>query len=117
VGTSVVWADGDGRPLEAPLVRRQTGLDGDLEGADLDTITWAGRTLYANPYRGSRLSDEEIAVAALLERTLRWRLGEVEPPYPLAQACQDHLLALAIDEAATTGTAVTTAVEPWAGSL
>ncbi len=117
VGTSVVWADGDGRPLEAPLVRRQTGLDGDLEGADLDTITWGGRTLYANPYRGSRLSDEEVAVAALLERTLRWRLGEVEPPYPLAQGCQDHLLALAIDESAATGVPVTTGVEAWAAAF
>ena len=33
VGTSVVWSDDDGRPLEAPLMRRQTGQDGDLEGA------------------------------------------------------------------------------------
>ncbi len=117
VGTSVTWAGEDGRPLEAPLVRRQTGLDGDLEGADLDTVSWAGRTLYANPYRGDRLSDEEIAVATLLERTLRWRRGDGEAPYPLADGCQDQLLSLAIAEAAATGLPVTTRSEPWAGFL
>jgi hypothetical protein len=114
VGPSVAWAGEDGRPLEAPLVRHQTGLDGDLEGADLDTVTWCGRTLYVNPYRGSRLSDEEIAVADLLERTLRWRRGEGDPPYPLAQGCQDQLLSLAIEEAAVTGRTVTTGTEQWA---
>ena len=89
----------------------------DLEGADLDTITWCGRTLYANPYRGTRLSDEEIAVADLLERTLRWRRRETAPPYPLAQGCQDQLLSLAIGEAAVTGLPVTTRAEPWAPGL
>jgi predicted dehydrogenase len=117
IGMSVAWAGEDGRPREAPLVRRQTGLDGDLEGADLDTITWCGRTLYANAYRGTRLSDEEIAVADLLERTLRWRRGETDPPYPLAEGCQDQLLSLAIGEAAAGGVAVTTGVEPWAVAL
>jgi predicted dehydrogenase len=117
IGTSVTWAGDDGRPLDAPIARRQTGLDGDLEGADLDVLTWAGRTLHRNPYRGARLSDEEIAVATLLERTARWRRGEEPPPYPLAQGCQDHLLALAVQESATTGNPVTTAAEPWAGAL
>jgi predicted dehydrogenase len=117
VGTSVTWAGNDGRPLDAPIARRQTGLDGDLEGADLDTLTWAGRTLYRNPYRGSRLSDEEIADATVLERTGAWRRGEQRPPYPLAHACQDHLLALAMEESGATGSPVRTAVEPWAAAL
>jgi predicted dehydrogenase len=117
VGTSVTWAGEDGRPLDAPVVRRQTGLDGDLEGADLDVHTWAGHTVHRNPYRGARLSDEEIAIATLLELTGRWRRGEVAGPYPLAEACQDHLLALAIEESASSGEGVTTGVEPWADAL
>jgi hypothetical protein len=116
VGTSVTWAADDGRPLDATIARRQTGLDGDLEGADLDTLTWAGTVLYRNPYRGARLSDEEIAIGTVLERTLRWRRGDGPPPYPLAEACQDHLLSLAIDEAAASGP-ITTGREPWADAL
>ncbi|WP_344932821.1 hypothetical protein [Actinoplanes nipponensis] len=36
------------------------------------------------------------------------------PPYPLAEGAQDHLVALAIEEAAATGRTVTTDVPPWA---
>ena len=42
--------------------------------------------------------------------------GEGPPPYPLADGAQDHLLALAVDDALATGGTVTTAAAPWAGS-
>ena len=117
VGTSVRWSGADGVPLQASVERRQTGLDGDLEGHDLDTLTWAGEVLYRNPFRGARLSDEEIAVATCLLAAAARARGEGPPPYPLADACQDQLLALALDEAARTGRPQRTAVEPWAGQL
>jgi predicted dehydrogenase len=117
VGNDVTWAGADGRPLSAPIVRRQTGADGNLEGADLDTLTWAGRVLYRNPYPGARMSDEEIAIATCLERTALWRRGEGCAPYPLADACQDHLLALSVHEAAERGQFVRTGVEPWADAV
>ncbi|WP_220183229.1 Gfo/Idh/MocA family protein [Sphaerisporangium album] len=117
VGDQVTWAGDDGTPLSAPIVRRHTGLDGNLEGADLDTLTWAGRVLYRNPYPGARMSDEEIAIATCLERTVLWRRGEGPAPYPLADACQDHLLALSVHAAAERGEPVTTATEPWADAV
>jgi len=106
-------------PVTAPLVRRQAGLDGNLEGWDLDTISWEGRVLWRNPYAGARLPEEEVAVAALLDDCGAWlREGRGRPgPYPLAEACQDHLLSLAIDEAASSGGPVRTGTEPWAGEL
>ena len=55
--------------------------------------------------------------ASPLEQTLRWRRGEADPPYPLAEGCQDQLLSLAIGEAAATGLPVTTRREPWAAAL
>jgi predicted dehydrogenase len=97
-----------------PLVRRQTGYDLDLDGFDTDTITFGGEVLYRNPYPGRRWSDEEIAIATLLDATAAWVRGEVPAPYPLAEGAQDHLLALAVEEAADTDHTVTTGAEPWA---
>jgi hypothetical protein len=113
IGTSVRWSGADGVAMTAGVERRQTGLDGDLEGADLDTLTWAGQVLYRNPYRGARLSDEELALATCLQATADWSRGNAPAPYPLADACQDQLISLAVERAAETGQPERTAVEPW----
>ncbi len=95
------------------LVRRQTGYDLDLDGFETDHITLGSDVLFRNPYLGRRWNDEEIAIATLLERTAAWVRGDGDPPYPLAEGAQDHLLALSVDAALATGDAVTTAVEAW----
>jgi hypothetical protein len=43
----------------------------------------------------------------------RWVRGEAPPPYPLAEACQDHLLALAIAESAALQQPVHVGAEAW----
>jgi hypothetical protein len=48
-----------------------------------------------------------------LERTGHWVRDNTEPPYPLAQAAQDQLLALAIRESLETGDVVRTVKEAW----
>ncbi len=101
-------------PVESRLIRRQTGHDLNLEGYDLDHISCDGAVVYRNPFAGARLSDEDIAIATLLDRTAGWARGAGPPPYPLAQGCQDQLLALAIEAAAAAGTPVTTSPQPWA---
>ncbi|BCJ49004.1 hypothetical protein Asp14428_04790 [Actinoplanes sp. NBRC 14428] len=100
--------------IRSPLVRRQTGYDLDLDGFDTDTITLGGEVLYRNPYPGRRWSDEEIAIATLLDATAAWVRGTAPAPYPLADGAHDHLIALAIEEAADTDRTVTTAAEDWA---
>ena len=102
-------------PVESHLVRRQTGIDLNLEGVDLDHISFDGRVVYRNPFKGTRLSEDDIAVAALLEQTGAWARDEGPEPYPLADGLQDHLISLAIEEAVATGSAVTTTTEAWAG--
>jgi predicted dehydrogenase len=100
--------------LESDLVRRQTGLDMNFEGFDLDHITFEGEVVYRNAWRGGRLADDEIAIASLLGRMAGWVRNGGPPPYPLADACQDHMLALAIEESLATGSTVRTTRQPWA---
>ena len=100
--------------VRAPLLRRQVGYDVDLNGFDTDHITFDSDVLYRNPYLGQRWMDDEIATAALLERTADWVRGEGPEPYPLADGCQDHAIAEAIELAADEDRTVTTVVEPWA---
>jgi len=38
VGDQVVWGGADGRPIGAPIVRRQSGIDGNLEGGELGRV-------------------------------------------------------------------------------
>ncbi|MFG1667881.1 hypothetical protein [Streptomyces sp. Y7] len=101
-------------PVESRLIRRQTGVDLDLELLDLKHISFDGRVVYRNPLAGAARSDDDIAVADILERTGAWARGEGAPPYPLAEACQDHLISLAIGESVRTGGPVATALEAWA---
>jgi predicted dehydrogenase len=101
--------------VESRLVRRQTGIDLNLEGFALDHLSHDGAVLYRNPFPGVRLADEDISIGALLAGMTAWCHGDGEPPYPLAEACQDHLIALAIEESASTGQRIVAGPEPWSG--
>jgi hypothetical protein len=109
----VVRLAADRTIVRSPIVRRQTGYDLDLDGFDTDHITFGADVLYRNPYQGQRWNDEEIAIATLLTDTAAWVNDSGPAPYPLADGCHDHHLALAIEQAADQGTAVTIDAEPW----
>ncbi|SDU93147.1 Predicted dehydrogenase [Microlunatus sagamiharensis] len=100
-------------PVTSSLVRRQAGIDLDLEGVDLQHVSLDGRVLWRNPFRGSRMSEDDLAVAMLLAATGAWARGEGPAPYPLEEACEDHQVSLAILESARTGSPVTTTREAW----
>jgi predicted dehydrogenase len=100
--------------VRTPLVRRQTGYDLDLDGFETDTITLGSDVLFRNTFTGRRLNDEEIAIATQLRQMAAWVRGDGPPPYPLADGLQDHLVALAVEEAAAGDRTVTTSTEAWA---
>jgi predicted dehydrogenase len=106
VGDTVVRMADARTPLASSLRRRMTGRDLNLEGFDLDHISFDGQVVYRNPYPGARLSDEEIAIASILDGTGLWCRDEGPAPYPLADACHDHLVSLAINESAASGSPV-----------
>lgn len=100
--------------LTSPITYRRTGVDMNLEGNEVVSAAFEGRMVYRNPWVGTRLSEDDIAVASFLELTGRWARGEAEGPYSLADACQDHLLGLAIEESARNRADVRVTKEVWA---
>ncbi len=107
------WA-GPESIVGSPFLRRQSGYDLDLEGYDSEYISLDGEILWQNPFVGRRLSDEEIAILTQLTAMATWCRGDGPPPYPLAEAAQDHTLALAIDESVAAGRPVDVPPGPWA---
>ncbi|WP_432545367.1 Gfo/Idh/MocA family protein [Kineococcus sp. SYSU DK004] len=99
--------------VESALVRRQTGWHQDVEGFALQHVSLDGEVLWRNRFAPARLNDEEVAVATVLLSAGEHARGEGPGPYPLAQGAQDHLLGLAVREAAATGRPVRTAREAW----
>lgn len=98
----------------SPLSYRRTGVDMNLEGNEVVSVSFEGRIVYRNPWIGTRLSEDDIAVASFLEETGRWARTGGPGPYSLADACQDHLLGLAIEESARTSADVRVTKEGWA---
>lgn len=111
--TVVRWG-GPRTVLRSEIVRSRLGEDLNLDGHDTELLAFDGEVVYRNPFLGLRLMDEEIAIASLLTATAAWVRDEGPEPYPLAEACQDHLIALAIDQAAESAEPVRTDAEAWA---
>ena len=77
-----------------------------------------GEWIYRNPYEdsGARLSDDEIAMAGILDGMAEYvRTGK--EIYSLEEALQDTYLYLCMDEAIEQGTAVCTKTQEWALSF
>ncbi len=114
VDDEVVRLAGEHTILRTRVERRQVGYDLDLDGYDTDHISFDGQVVWRNEFFGKRLADEEIAIATLLVRTAAWARGEGPEPYPLAEACEDQMISLAIDASLAQGGPVLTTTEAWA---
>ncbi|MGN6403801.1 Gfo/Idh/MocA family protein [Sinomonas sp.] len=99
--------------VESQIVRRQSGYELDHEGFDTAHLSLDSRILWRNPFFGRRLNDEDIAMSGILLATARWVSDDGPPPYPLAEASQDHHIGLAIERAAQDGGLVSAGTEEW----
>lgn len=111
---AVVRMTGPQAIVRSLIVRSELGRDLNLDGHDTEHVSFDGEIVWRNPFLGQRWMDEEIAIATVLNQSARWAIGETDGPYPLAQACQDQLIALAIEDAVRTGGPVCTGTEVWA---
>lgn len=101
------------KPIEATIRRTYAGHDGNLEGFYLKDILLGDAYLYRNPFIPGRLTDDEIAIATCLEKMHQH--GQGGPSfYSVAEASQDHYLALMIHQAVASGQTVVTLRQPWA---
>ena len=101
-------------PVELALRRVNTGEAGNLEGYHLKGYLAGAEWIYTNPYAPGRLTDDEIAIAACLDKMAVHAAGG-PGYYGLAEASQDHYLGMLINQAAASGQAVRAVRQPWAG--
>ncbi|WP_138413644.1 Gfo/Idh/MocA family protein [Sinomonas gamaensis] len=109
----VIRLSGPETIIESQIVRRQTGYELDHEGFDTAHLSLDGSILWRNPFFGHRLNDEDIAMSGILLATARWVRDDGPPPYPLAEASQDHLIGIAIERAVKEGGLVSTGIAEW----
>ena len=85
----------NGLPHSFTLQRNSYGANESLDGFTLVNITAEGRVLYENPFKGSRLSDEEIAIATCLLNMQKY-LETGTPFYTLKDAATDSKIFLSV---------------------
>ncbi len=100
-------------PVDMELRRLNAGEDGNLEGYYLKGIMAGDKWVYKNPFIPGRITDDEIAIASCLQKMSDYVEGGPEF-YGIAEAAQDHYLALLIEESAKNGKTIKSETQPWA---
>lgn len=104
----------DGYPITGEIQRADLGLYSNLEGYCMRGLMLNGKWIYRNPYEelGARLSDDEIAMAVILDGMAEYVVTGKEI-YSLEDALQDTYLYLCMDEAIQKGKTVHTEKQRW----
>jgi predicted dehydrogenase len=106
------WLTAKGETVAMDLRREMSGTDGNPGGYALRGITAGAEWLYRNPFGEAALGDDEIAGATALAGMGRYVGGGPEF-YPVAEAAQDHYLALLIDQSAASGREIVAEPRAW----
>ncbi len=83
----------EGHPHSFKFQRNSYGANESLDGFTLVNITAEGNVLYENPFKGARLSDEEIAISTCLLNMKKY-LETGVPFYTLKDAATDSKINL-----------------------
>lgn len=101
-GHEVRYLLDDGTPVQQTLRRWDTGLEGNLEEPGHRGYLLGDEWVYENPFPTARLTDDEIAIATLLQR-MSDHVRTGSPVYSVEQARHDTRISLAIARAAGDG--------------
>lgn len=104
-----------GACMEERLRREDLGAYANLRPLGHRGFSFLGGWAYENPFCGAPLTDDEIAVAANLDRMGAF-LETGAAPYSLADACQDTYIHFALGEAARTGRPFVSEPQHWNGA-
>ncbi|MGP0583973.1 Gfo/Idh/MocA family protein [Paenibacillus timonensis] len=99
-------------PVQMELKRINKGEHENQEGYYLQGILGGEQWLYSNPFAPARLYDDELAIAACLEKMGEYAQGG-PAFYGLWEAAQDHYLGMMIERAILTGETVVAARPSW----
>ncbi len=113
VDEHVSWLLDATTPTWADITRVETRQGGNLEGHHLRGLLLGSEWIHENPFPPGRLADDEIAIAQCLVEMHAHAAGGPSTN-PLAEASQDHHLALLMHEAAATGQPVRSTRRAWA---
>jgi predicted dehydrogenase len=94
-GNTVRFLDDSGDPIEQSLQRWDTGLTGNLEPPGHRGYLLGDEWVYRNPFPTTRWSDDEIAMATVLDKMAAYVAHGTEC-YPLAEGIHDARVAAAI---------------------
>jgi predicted dehydrogenase len=98
-GHKVRYLLDDGTPVQQTLRRWDSGIEGNLEGPGHRGYLLGDEWVYENPFPTARLTDDEIAIATVLQR-MSDHATKGSPVYPLDQAVHDTRISLAVTRAA-----------------
>jgi hypothetical protein len=100
-------------PVTYTLRREASGVDGGLGGPHITGFSAGDKWLYRYPYEGARLSDDEIAIAAVLEKMGNYTRGG-KPIYSMEEGLQDQYLQWMMNQSMKSGKTVVTETQEWA---
>ncbi|MDR0601134.1 MAG: hypothetical protein LBG42_02010 [Treponema sp.] len=100
-------------PTTFTLRREASGVDGSMGPPHILGYSGGGHWYYQNPWGPCRLSDDELALAAVLEGMGAYVKGG-RAIYPLEEALQDQYLTVLMKQAFKSGNAVESSTQIWA---
>ena len=99
-------------PVILPMVRLDSGADGSMGVPGNEGIIWGTKWAYQSPFGVRRLSDDEIAIATVIQNMSDYIISG-KSFYSFNEGCQDQYLDILMKKSIETGRTVETKPQTW----